>query len=79
MLHCMDAKTTQALLIYLTAQTEYLALIARYYATLEERALMRAIPKRVLNEMRASNQEAANLAERIGAATPADFTPPESA
>ena len=75
----MDTKTTQALLIHLTAQTEYLALIARYYATLEERTLMRAIPKRVLDEMRSSNQEAANLAERIGAVRPADFTPPEAA
>jgi len=63
----MDDKTAHALLAHLTAQTEFLALIARYYATQDERELVRAVPSRTVHEIRISNPEAAALAERIGA------------
>jgi len=62
----MDDKTAHALLTHLTAQTEFLGLIARYYATQDERELVRAIPSRTGNELRTANPEAAALAERIG-------------
>ena len=63
----MDDKTAHASLAHLTAQTEFLALIARYYATQDERELVRAVPSRTVHEIRISNPEAAALAERIGA------------
>ena len=63
----MDDKTAHALLAHLTAQSEYLGLIARYYATQDERKLVRAIPPRTIAELRALDPEAAALAERIGA------------
>ena len=63
----MDDKTARALLVHLTAQTEFLGLIARYYATLDERELVRAIPPRTLKELHEIAPEAAELAERIGA------------
>ncbi len=62
----MDDKTAHALLAHLTAQTEYLGLIARYYATQNERELVRVIPSRTDHELRIANPEAAALAERIG-------------
>ena len=64
----MDDKTALAVLAHLTAQTQLLGVIARYYASLKnERELVRAIPIRMLNELREAAPEAAELAERIGA------------
>ena len=63
----MDDKIARALLAHLTAQTEFLGLIARYYATLDERELVREIPSRTIHELRTADPEAAELAERIGA------------
>ena len=63
----MDDKTTHAVLTHLTAQTELLSVIARYYASLDERELVRAISGRTLHELREAHPEAAALAERVGA------------
>lgn len=63
----MDEKTARAVLAQLTAQTEFLAILARYYAGLVDGDLVRAIPGRTLDELREVAPEAAALAERIGA------------
>ena len=65
----MNNKTAHALLVHLTAQTEFLGLIAHYYATQDERDLVRALPARTVHELRTANPEAAALAERMGASS----------
>ena len=63
----MDKTTGRAVLAQLTAQTELLGVLARYYAGITESDFVRAIPVRNLDELRNADPEAAALAERIGA------------
>ena len=61
----MDDKTASAVLVHLTAQTEILGVLARYYAGLTDGDLVRAIPGRTLDGLREVSPEAAALAERM--------------
>ena len=61
----MDDKTASAVLVHLTAQTEILGIIARYYAGLTDGDLVRAIPIRTLDGLREVSPEAAALAGRM--------------
>ena len=79
MLQGMDKKIAQALLVHLTAQTEYLAIISRYYATLDERLLVRAVPARVLREIRDLDSGLADLAERMSETKSIRSTPADTA
>ena len=65
----MDETTARAMLAHLTAQTELLGVLARYYAGLTDSNLVETLPGRTLNELREVSPEAAALAERIGAGT----------
>lgn len=61
----MDETTARAMLAHLTAQTELLGVLARYYAGLTDSDLVKALPGRTLDELREVSPEAAALAERM--------------
>lgn len=61
----MDKKTAAAVLVQLTAQTEFLGILARYYAGLTDGDLVHSIPARTRFELQEACPEAARLAERM--------------
>ena len=61
----MDEMTARAMLAHLTAQTELLGVLARYYAGVTDSNLVEALPDRTLDELREVSPQAAALAERM--------------
>ncbi len=61
----MDETTARAMLTHLTAQTELLGVLARYYAGVTDSNLVEALPDRTLDELREVSPQAAALAERM--------------